>query len=249
MNRFRLGRPSPAMVVASTALFISLGGVSYGVATGSIDSRELKNNTVRSKDIRNNTVLGRDIRRNAVYGSDVRQATLTGADVRNASLTGADVRNDSLTGTDLVESTLGTVPSAGSAGFAASAGTAATAGSLSSQAKLGYQAAAGTGGVTVFDNGKLKLSASCAGGSAVTVTANTTVDNATLQTVGTVTADTNDGDFDTGETLTLSSDTEERNVVYTEPGGQVAVVQYAAVEGGAYGGAQGCVVKGLAQTL
>ena len=48
-------RPSPALVIACIALFVSLGGVSYGVATGFIDSREIKNNTIRSKDMRNNT--------------------------------------------------------------------------------------------------------------------------------------------------------------------------------------------------
>ena len=147
MNRFRLGRPSPAMVVACTALFISLSGVSYGVATGAIDSRELKNNTVRSKDIRNNTIHGRDIRRNGVFGSDVRQATLTGADVRNASLTGADVRNNALTGTDIEESSLGQVPNAstldgiGPSGFLrtgtrATEATTATATDYANQASL-----------------------------------------------------------------------------------------------------------------
>jgi hypothetical protein len=64
-------RPSPSMVVALIALFVSLGGVSYGVATGSIDSRELKNNTVRSGDLRNNDVRGKDLRNNGVTGADV----------------------------------------------------------------------------------------------------------------------------------------------------------------------------------
>jgi hypothetical protein len=49
------------MGVALLALFISLGGVSYGVATGSIDSREIKNNAVRGKDVRNNSLRGADI--------------------------------------------------------------------------------------------------------------------------------------------------------------------------------------------
>ena len=43
-------------ILGLIALFVALGGTSYAVATGSIDSRELKNNTVRSKDIRNNVV-------------------------------------------------------------------------------------------------------------------------------------------------------------------------------------------------
>lgn len=48
-----------ATVIAYLALFVALGGVSYGVATGSIDSREIKNNTIRGKDVKNLT--GADI--------------------------------------------------------------------------------------------------------------------------------------------------------------------------------------------
>ncbi len=100
-------RPSPATAIASIALFVSLGGVSYGVATGSIDSREIKNGAVSTKDLKNNDVRSGDIRRGTVNSSDVRDNSLTGADV--------------------VESSLGTVPSASSAGSAGSANTANTA--------------------------------------------------------------------------------------------------------------------------
>lgn len=61
MKRISLRRPSPAMVVAMVALFMSLGGVSYGLATGSIDSREIRNNDVRGKDVRNGTLSSRDL--------------------------------------------------------------------------------------------------------------------------------------------------------------------------------------------
>jgi hypothetical protein len=66
MKRLLRHRPSPAMGVALLALFISLGGVSYGVATGSIDSREIKNNTVRGKDVRNNSLRGADVRESSL---------------------------------------------------------------------------------------------------------------------------------------------------------------------------------------
>jgi hypothetical protein len=115
MTRIKHYRPSPAMVVALIALFISMGGVSYGVATGAIDSREIKNNTVRGKDIRNNQVASRDLRNNSARGRDV----------RNSSLTGADVGNDKLTGSDVLESSLGTVPNASAATTANFAGLAA----------------------------------------------------------------------------------------------------------------------------
>lgn len=61
MKRLTSARPSPALVVAFVALFVALGGVSYGVATGSIDSREIKNNTVQGKDVRNGTLSSSDL--------------------------------------------------------------------------------------------------------------------------------------------------------------------------------------------
>jgi hypothetical protein len=76
-------RPSPALVISCISLFVAMGGVSYGVATGSIDGREIKNNSVR------------------------------GADIKNSSLTGNDVANNRLGGTDVKESSLGKVPNAG----------------------------------------------------------------------------------------------------------------------------------------
>jgi hypothetical protein len=98
MGRLIGRRPSPAMVVALIALFMSLGGVSYGLARNSIDTREIKNNDVRSSDIRNNGIRSRDI--------------------RTGNVGGADIRNNGVTGTDVLESSLGTVPSANSASSA-----------------------------------------------------------------------------------------------------------------------------------
>jgi hypothetical protein len=102
-------RPSPAIVISLLALFISLGGVSYGVATGYIDGREIKNNSVRSRDIRNNDILTKDIRDNAVRGVDIRNSTILSRDVALAALTGEDIK----------ESTLAEVPSAARARSAA----------------------------------------------------------------------------------------------------------------------------------
>jgi hypothetical protein len=109
MRSIRAYRPSPAMAVALVALFVSLGGVSYGVATGSIDSREIKNNTVRTKDIRNNDVRGKDI--------------------RNSTIRSADIGANQVKGVDVLESSLGTVPTAN---VANSAGTAAAFGGFKS---------------------------------------------------------------------------------------------------------------------
>jgi hypothetical protein len=104
-------RPSPAMIVALIALFASLGGVSYGFATGTIDSREIKNNSVRSSDLRNNEIRTRDLRNNEVRGIDI----------RNSTVQGRDIALNTVTGTDVNESTLQQVPSAAQADSATNA--------------------------------------------------------------------------------------------------------------------------------
>ena len=76
MRRIARHRPSPAMAVALVALFSSLGGVSYGLATGSINSREIKNNSVRGKDIRNGGLSSRDMKRNSLGGRAIRESAL-----------------------------------------------------------------------------------------------------------------------------------------------------------------------------
>lgn len=106
----RLRKPSPALVIACLALFVSLGGVGYAAATGSIGSREIRNNSVRGKDVRNNSLSGRDIA----------NASLSGSDIRNGRLVGVDIEDDSLTGKDIQEGTLDAVPAAKVAGSAAS---------------------------------------------------------------------------------------------------------------------------------
>jgi hypothetical protein len=114
-------RPSPALIIALIALFVSLSGVSYGVATGFIDSREIKNNEVRSVDIRNNQIRTRDLRNNEIRGIDIRNSTVQSRDIALNAVTGDDVK----------EETLQKVPSALLADTATSANSATTAGSVS----------------------------------------------------------------------------------------------------------------------
>jgi hypothetical protein len=139
--------PSPALVISCVALFVSLGGVSYGVATGFIDSREIKNNTVRSKDVRNNTLRTFDVRNNEIRGFDIRNSTVQGRDVAFNTLTGADVSEESL----------GKVPSA------TTADSATTAGSVGgvSMRRFNYAGEAGTDFVEILNAGGLRLEARC----------------------------------------------------------------------------------------
>jgi hypothetical protein len=79
-------RPSPALVVACIALFVALGGVSYGLATGSIDSREIKDNTIRAKDIRANSVTASEIKRRSLDGTDIKIERVGGNAVKEQVL-------------------------------------------------------------------------------------------------------------------------------------------------------------------
>jgi hypothetical protein len=54
------------MGVALMALFLSLGGVSYGLATGAIDGREIRNNTITFKDVRKDKLGGGSIKESAL---------------------------------------------------------------------------------------------------------------------------------------------------------------------------------------
>ena len=65
--------PSPAMVVAVTALVLSLGGSAYALV---ITGKSIKNNTVTSADIRNRSLTGTDMRSNRVGGGAIKESTL-----------------------------------------------------------------------------------------------------------------------------------------------------------------------------
>jgi hypothetical protein len=152
-------RPSPALVISCIALFVSMGGVSYGVATGFIDSREIRNNTITSGDVRNNTLRTFDIRNNEVRGFDV----------RNSSLQGRDIAFNTVTGADINESTLGKVPSATQADSASA---------IPSLVRFGPATLAkGAAPVTLMTHGPLTLLASCeddAGSTVATLRVGTT---------------------------------------------------------------------------
>jgi hypothetical protein len=84
--RRAIGRISPATVLAAAALFVSLGGVSYGVATGSINSRAIENGTIQSRDVRDGSLKGSDVANGTLLGRDVKDGALTGPDLAENSL-------------------------------------------------------------------------------------------------------------------------------------------------------------------
>ena len=164
-------RPSPALVIALIALFVSLSGVAYGVATGSIDSREIAQNTIRSGDLRNNEVRSRDLRNNEVRTRDVRNNEVRGVDIRNSTVQGREVALNTLTGDDIDESRLGKVPSATSADTAATAAAATSARNADTVdgmrvQKIFAKQPSGSAGGTIFQTDYFQLAASCVGGNA-----------------------------------------------------------------------------------
>jgi hypothetical protein len=148
--------PSPALVIACVALFVSLGGVSYGLAKGSVDSREIKNNTVRSGDVLNNTLRSKDVRNNTLRTFDIRNNEVRGFDIRNSTVQGRDVAFDTLTGNDIAEPSLAKVPSATTADTAGTANSVATLRTIAPTSL-----AEGAAPVTLATHGPLTLTGAC----------------------------------------------------------------------------------------
>jgi hypothetical protein len=223
-------RPTPALVIALIALFVSLGGVSYGVATGSINSREIKNNDVRSRDLRNNQIRTFDLRNNEIRGIDV----------RNSTVQGRDVALNTLGGDDINESRLGKVPSAttaDSATSAASATSATTAGSVGGVRlqKIAYSAATGSAFATVLDLGGLRLEARCDAGGDLEMRANpTALQNSEILSTFAAAA-TSDNDFDPGDNFAAvpagATPTDEAGtIIFAGSDGSVVTVDAYALE-------------------
>lgn len=106
MLRLMCGRLTYANVVASLALFVALGGVSYAALT-----------------LPANSVGGKQIRKNAVTGPKVKNSSLSGADIKNSSITGSDVKDKSLSAADFNGSVQGAQGPPGSPGGKGDPGT------------------------------------------------------------------------------------------------------------------------------
>jgi hypothetical protein len=75
MHRFRSFRPSPSMVVALTALFLALGGVSYAATS-------LPRNSVGMVQLKSAAVTSAKLHSNAVNSSKVLNRSLLAADFK-----------------------------------------------------------------------------------------------------------------------------------------------------------------------
>lgn len=94
MHRIIRHRPSPAMVIACTALLIALTGTSIAaveasVPKNSVGSAQLKSNAVVAAKIASNAVTAAKIASNAVTSAEIASNAVTNAKVQNATLTAA----------------------------------------------------------------------------------------------------------------------------------------------------------------
>jgi hypothetical protein len=73
MGRIRRFLPSPAMIVAVTALVMSLGGSAYALV---ITGKSIKNGTITTKDVRNRSLSGSDVRPDGIGGGAIKESSL-----------------------------------------------------------------------------------------------------------------------------------------------------------------------------
>jgi hypothetical protein len=135
MTRLLRRRPSPALVIACIALFVSLGPAAYATHEV-INGSDVVDNSLTGADVRgkagtsgaaavNGSLTTDDIagqQANAANGTPFIDGTLTQWDIKNGGIAGADialnaingtkVASDSLSGADIEEASLGQVPAA-----------------------------------------------------------------------------------------------------------------------------------------
>jgi hypothetical protein len=105
MRRFR---PSPAMVVAMIALFVSLGGGAYALTlpSNSVGPAQLRRSAVLNSRIYPGAVSNSKMGKGAVTFSKMASNQMTSAKIRNGSLLGEDLAANTVTGAQINESTL-----------------------------------------------------------------------------------------------------------------------------------------------
>ena len=74
MENLRRFRPSPAMVVASIALFVAIGGISWAAAT--IGTSDIKRGAVTKKKLHKKAVSSKKIAADAVSGAKIQDGAV-----------------------------------------------------------------------------------------------------------------------------------------------------------------------------
>lgn len=105
----RRRRPSAALVVATVALFLSLGGTSYAaVKAGSIGNRQLATDAVSATKIRANAVGTSELANGSVRNEDLRSRSVSGSKIALDAITTQLVLDGSIGSQDLAAGSIGT---------------------------------------------------------------------------------------------------------------------------------------------
>lgn len=111
MRIVRPGRPSPALVVATVALIVALGGTSYAafaVPNNSVGTPQLKNGAVTGAKVANGTLTGSKIKASTL-GTVPTATTATNATNATTALNAANAINAVNSADSIVASKLGQV--------------------------------------------------------------------------------------------------------------------------------------------
>jgi hypothetical protein len=228
MSRILRRRPSPSMIVALVALFVALAGTATALpGRARVKKDDISRAAVRSVHIKSRAILSKHIKSRAV----------TRSKIAKRAISSSEVGQDAITGTNIVESSLGTVPTATNA---TNAGNAATVNGRTVE-KMSFLVPGGTGPTTVLSLNGLTLVATCAGGPALSVVANTSVGGALIHSGGNHTTAgsshyNEDDSFNPGESfdvlrgsITGGSDV-EGTLTYARSDGGVVTATYLAEE-------------------
>ncbi len=105
----RRRRPSAALVIATLALFMSMGGTSYAaIKAGSVGNKQLASNAVSATKIRAGAVTSTKIRKGSVTSSKLGRGSVSGSKIARNAVTSQSVLDGSLGSQDIARGSLGT---------------------------------------------------------------------------------------------------------------------------------------------
>jgi hypothetical protein len=234
MSRILRRRPSPSMIVALVALFVALAGTATALPGRA---------RVKKDDISRAAVRSVHIKSRAIQSKHIKSRAVTRSKIAKRAISSSEVGQDAITGTNIVESSLGTVPTATNA-------TNASKVNGRSVEKFAFVAPAGTGATTVLSLNGLTLTGACGAGTALSVTASTSISGAVIHSGGAQAAGTGafylaDNPFNVGDppfdVLGATPHEKEGTLTYARADGEVATATFLAEDTGS-----ACVFAGTA---
>jgi hypothetical protein len=106
MRNLRFGRPSPAMVVASIALLVALGGTA--IAAKKIGSGQIKKNAVKTKKIANQAVTKGKLADGAVSSAKLVDGAVESSSIAQDAVATGKIQSNAVTQGKLADDSVGT---------------------------------------------------------------------------------------------------------------------------------------------